>query len=612
MCRSSASLIFILALVLFQFPAVSLAFDFGGFNQSNNNFVFRSPLQTGFSDFGKSPQAVFTNPATITIADRANNVTTDPNGISNPYPSPIAVSGLTGTLTGVTVTLNNVTLPRPRDVDIALVAPNGTAFMLVSDVNEGAAGATSGVNITLSDAGGSFPATGAIPGGTYVPTDVNSVTTNNDVFPAPGPSSIIRPAPTGTATLNRTFGGINPNGTWNLYAIDDALGGGVSTIAGGWSLDITTNAVTAATTTTISSSQNPSLTTQNVTFTANVTSGGNPVTAGTVSFTQNGTAIAGCTNVAVNASGTAICTANAGTLPQGNLTITAAYNGTAAFGASSASLTQTVNSPTVVSAGNRYCNNGGITLIDNDSASPYPANINVTNLPGTITKLIVDLNGVTVPNGQDIDLLLVSPGGRAFKILSDVGDSNPSTNINLTLDDAAAGALPIGTTLSSGTFRPTDNNVAGQTDIFPAPAPATVFAPAPTGAATFASVYNTTNPMGNWALYARDDALGGGTGSIAGVCLNFTVAAPTAAAVNVGGRVLTASGSAVSKATVTLTDRDGNIRYAFTNPFGFYRFAGVSVGESYVISVKAKNAQFAPQIVVINGDTNDLNFVAPE
>ena len=603
--HSLTSLIFISALVLTQFPIISLALDFGAFNQTDKGFTFQPPPVSFLS-----PQVVFTNSATISINDRASGAAA-PNGISSPYPSPIAVSGLTGTLTAVTVTLNNVTLPRPNNVDIALVAPNGTAFMLVSDVNEGSPGATSNANITIADGGGSFPATGAIPGGTYAPTDVNSVAANNDAFPAPGPSSIISPAPTGTATLNGTFAGINPNGTWNLYAIDDALGGGASTIGGGWSLDITTNAAAAATATTITSSQNPSLTTQNVTFTATVTSGGSAVTAGTVSFTQNGAAIAGCTNVAVSGTGTATCTANAGTLPQGNRTITANYNGTAALGASNASLTQTVNSPTVVS-GNQFCNNGGITLNDNGAASPYPANIAVANLNGTISKLTVNLNGVTVSNGQDIDLLLVGPGGRAFKILSDVGDANPSTGINLTLDDAAASALPISATLASGTFRPTDNNVAGQADTFPAPAPATFFAPAPTGAATFASVYNATNPNGNWALYARDDALGGAAGSISGVCLNFTITAPTAATVNVGGRVLTASGRGVARARVTLTDDDGNVRYAVTNPFGRYRFTDVAAGESYVIDVKSKRLRFAPQVMVINEETNALNFVASE
>ena len=123
---------------------------------------------------------------------------------------------------------------------------------------------------------------------------------------------------------------------------------------------------------------------------------------------------------------------------------------------------------------------------------------------------------------QDLDLLLVGSGGQAFKILSDVGDANPATGINLTLDDAATFAIPIGSTLTGGTFRPMDGT--GPADNFPAPAPVNVNAPAPTGSATFASVYNTTNPNGTFSLYAVDDALGGGAGSLGDVCLNFTLA----------------------------------------------------------------------------------------
>ncbi len=510
--RSFLSLICVFTLILIQLPVISPIY---GFDRNS-----ASPAKV--SKFAASPSAVFSNTAPISITDRASS--SSPNGISSPYPSNIAVSGLSGTLNNITVTLNNVTLPRTRDIDVVLVAPNGTAFMLLSDTGEGSTGPTNNADITLSDAAAAFlPTTGGIATGTYKPTDIVSSLAGNDDFPAPGPASISRPAPTGSATFASVYNGINPNGTWSLYAEDDALGGGSSMIAGGWSLDITTAGAAAATTTTISSSVNPSLTTQSVTFTAAVTSAGNPVTAGTVSFTQNGTAIAGCTNVNVNGSGQAICTASAGTLPEGRLTITANYNGTASFGASSASLTQTVNSPTVVN-GSQFCNNGGININDNGTAVQYPSNITVSNLVGTISKVTVNLNNLNLPRVTDIDLLLVAPGGQSFVILSDVGDINPANGVNLTLDDAAAGNVPTGSAISSGTFKPTDRDVPGAPDNFPAPAPGTFSTPAPNGSATFASVYNGTNPNGNWSLYAVDDSLGGGASTIGSYCLNFTVA----------------------------------------------------------------------------------------
>src|SRR5437867_3850721 len=47
---------------------------------------------------------------------------------ANPYPSNISVSGLTGTISKVTVTLTNLTEPRPDDLDLLLVGPTGATF----------------------------------------------------------------------------------------------------------------------------------------------------------------------------------------------------------------------------------------------------------------------------------------------------------------------------------------------------------------------------------------------------------------------------------------------------------------------------------------------------
>lgn len=724
-CRSITCVCLILMIVLIQFPAVSLALDFG---KSGDLSAVANPktLESNFSDdLIAAPSASFSNTNTITVVDRSSSA--NPPGLGSPYPSPITVSGLSGTITDVNVTLSGWTSGRPRDMDVLLVAPTGEKFIIMSDVGGTSTCSISNVNITLDDsAAGQFPdyettvcPAGGLPSGTYRPTNYtfSSEPAPADSFPSPAPAApYSNPAPTGAATFASVFNGLSPNGTWNLYVVDDALGntpaGGTSSFSGGWSLDITTSAAAAATTTTISSSQNPSLRTQSVNFTATVTSGGSAVTTGTVSFTQNGTAIAGCTNVAVNGSGQAICTAAANTLPEGTLTITATYSGTATLATSNASLSQVVNSPTVVT-GSQFCNNGGVTIPDPGAANVYPANIVVSGLVGTITKVTTQVNGFTEARPSNIDVQLVGPTNAAFQFMSDGGDAvNAVNNINLTFDDAAASALPNGTALSGGTYRPTDHNAAGETDSYPAPAPSTFSRPESAGTATFASVYNSTNPNGTWRIYAVDDSIGGGASTIGGLCLNFTVAKlnttttvtssanpsqqmqsvtftatvnssqtpsgsvqffdgatslgivalngsgqatlttstlaagnrnitvqylganvgaggggynasasgtlvqvvriATAATVNVGGRVLTAAGRGVSKATVTLTDAGGNVRYAVTNPFGYYRFAEVAVGESYALGVKAKNAQFVSRVMVINEETNNLNFVARE
>jgi hypothetical protein len=92
---------------------------------------------------------------------------------------------------------------------------------------------------------------------------------------------------------------------------------------------------------------------------------------------------------------------------------------------------------------------------------------------------------------------------------------------------------------------------------------------------------------------------------------NFTIAAvPTAASVNVAGRVLTARGRGIARATVMLTDQNGNIRTARANAFGYYNFADIFVGQTYIFTVSAKGYQFEPRFVLLMDGIEQLNFIA--
>jgi subtilisin-like proprotein convertase family protein len=128
-------------------------------------------------------------------------------------------------------------------------------------------------------------------------------------------------------------------------------------------------------------------------------------------------------------------------------------------------------------------------------ASPYPSTINVAGLAGTVTKVTATINVFTHTFPDDVDVLLVGPTGATVVLMSDTGDGADVVGVTLTFDDAAAGSLPDSTQIVSGTFRPT--NVGG-TDAFPAPAPA-----GPHGSTL--SVFNGTNPNGQWQLFVVDD-----------------------------------------------------------------------------------------------------------
>lgn len=90
------------------------------------------------------------------------------------------------------------------------------------------------------------------------------------------------------------------------------------------------------------------------------------------------------------------------------------------------------------------------------------------------------------------------------------------------------------------------------------------------------------------------------------------VFAPTAASVTVGGQVKTVLGRGIGKAHITMIDATGETRVAFTNPFGYFRFADVPAGETYIFNVRAKRYSFnqPTQIRSIFGEIDNIVFVA--
>lgn len=85
--------------------------------------------------------------------------------------------------------------------------------------------------------------------------------------------------------------------------------------------------------------------------------------------------------------------------------------------------------------------------------------------------------------------------------------------------------------------------------------------------------------------------------------------APSAASVSISGRVFGGK-SGVAGASVHLTDQNGDVRVSRTNPFGYYHFAEVQVGQTVILTVASKRFQFAPQILNLSEEVTELNFHA--
>ena len=215
-------------------------------------------------------------------------------GPAAPYPSPIVVSGLTGTVTDVNVRLldvrtrgDNNSPPQhwAEDADVMVSAPNNAGVILMSDAggnNDVTSGPVVDADLTFDQqAPTQLPAdTGPLTSGTYRPVDDDDdvgaqVPANDDNWPAPAP------APS-SASLN-TFNGIDPNGTWNLWMVDDQTQAGVD-INGGWCIDITTTGgggtSTTSTSTTMATTTSSTSTTS-TTFPAGTCGGRTPTIVGT-------------------------------------------------------------------------------------------------------------------------------------------------------------------------------------------------------------------------------------------------------------------------------------------------------------------------------------------
>jgi subtilisin-like proprotein convertase family protein len=162
-------------------------------------------------------------------------------------------------------------------------------------------------------------------------------------------------------------------------------------------------------------------------------------------------------------------------------------------------------------SGATFSNPASIAIPSSGTATPYPSNITVSGLGPSAGDVNATVSGFNHTFPADVDVLLMGPGGESVVLMSDVPQDSPPVcdadiaGVNLTFDDAA-GPIPPGATLASGTYQPTNNDmiVSGcgfSLDAFAGPAPGS-----PYGSAL--AVFNSRNPNGVWSLYVVDDTLG--------------------------------------------------------------------------------------------------------
>ena len=307
-----------------------------------------------------SETQIFSAPGAITIND---------NAIATPYPASVNVSGMSGVISKVVVTLKGLIHDFPADLDVLLIGPAGQKVMLMSD-----AGGNSPISTDVSfdaTAAAVVPQSTAIEtSSTYKPTDYTTGNPATDNFPVPGPAA---PYPTDLTVFN----GTSPNGTWNLFVLDDGADD-AGQLANGFTLTITTSAA---------SSDTPPI----------VTNPGAQVTAVGISTLQIGASDADGDTLSYSASGLptglninnttglisgtttatstnpVVVTVSDGR-PNGTASINFNWTVTAAGGSGTQTFTQTFSPP------------GAITINDNAKASIYPISFSNVSMAGSISK----------------------------------------------------------------------------------------------------------------------------------------------------------------------------------------------------------------------------------
>ena len=516
-----------------------------------------------------------------------------------PYPSQLILSGISGTIEDLTVTLNGMQVEEPDFLGFLLQAPNGNGYEFMSWADGsgpgGSPSALTNTTVWLADGGSDLLQLASLnqssntqqtcsSGAPCSPADayVQFGPLYNDTFPSAGspfsaPTSVGKAYPTGSATFTSEFGGAGANGTWLLYlnnwaGLDPSNNSSIpyGQVAS-WCLNFTMQANAHATTTAVSASPNPanitSGSTATVALTAQVTvTDGTPLSddsnPGTVTFVDGSTTLG-----TANVSSGGVATLSAVSLAEGTHEIVASYSGTSSgteFGISSGTLdlrvdTATTNPTSGSGAGPyTYCNSGSIvapaTNYDYGAALPYPSNIFVTGLPGTVNATTVALNNFTTRDQGDLMSLLVGPGGNNLDFFSLTGGNVGTAPAPFNLTFADGGSSIGGSLSSSGTFEPTSDNTSitypqcpqnallcGSADVGPplASNPFTPVKAAPAGTsilgdANSAGVFGGTsassyNGNGTWSLYIDD---GGSLGegeltNIGGWCVSFNVNLPT-------------------------------------------------------------------------------------
>jgi Carboxypeptidase regulatory-like domain len=166
-----------------------------------------------------------------------------------------------------------------------------------------------------------------------------------------------------------------------------------------------------------------------------------------------------------------------------------------------------------------------------------------------------------------------------------------------------AGLIKLGSNNDWIQFAPATEAIQDFSNCFPE-------APLPPGENSNKSCVKFTAYQGLTYVFQIDSSGNTATGNLY-LHLALTATIPTAANASISGRVVNEGGRGVSRAIISLTDSNGNIRTTMTNPFGYYRFADIESGQNYTLVANRKGYQFEnnPRVINVSDNVEGENFV---
>lgn len=219
---------------------------------------------------------------------------------------------------------------------------------------------------------------------------------------------------------------------------------------------------------------------------------------------------------------------------------------------------------------------------------------NASSSPGQLVSVPIEIDANGDENGFGFSLNF--DPSKLGSPLVELGAGVPVnavlfTNTNQTGKVGVVLALPTGATLTAGTRHLVTVR----------------FTVGPTASAGLTPITFGDSPVFREVVNTNADAL-----QTAYTDGTIDVLGPTAASVNVAGRITNASGNGVGGVNVSIVDASGNTKSAISSPFGYYRFSDIAAGSTYVVSVNSSRYQFSPanRVITVLDEITDADFTA--